>query len=53
VFSTALHTQRDSQNNVEKRSWWEEIEVTWGRKIRVKRGGAIKPVITPLSKNGY
>ena len=27
----------------------EEIEVTWGKKGE----RAIKPVITPLSKNGY
>ena len=31
----------------------EKIEVTWGRKRRVKRERAIKPVITLLSKNGY
>ena len=30
------------------------MEVTWGRKGRVKQGErAIKPVITPLSENGY
>jgi len=37
VFSTAQNTQRDSQSWVEKRRR-EEIEVTWERKKRVKRG---------------
>ena len=40
-------------HKVEKRSWREEIEVTWGIKSRVNRGDSIKPVITLLSKNGY
>ena len=31
-------TQRDSQNWIGKRRGREEIEVTWGRKRRVKRG---------------
>jgi len=38
VFSTAQNTQRDSQSWVEKRRRREEIEVTWERKQRVKRG---------------
>jgi len=38
VFSTAQNTHRDSQSWVEKRRGKEEIEVTWGRKRRVKRG---------------
>jgi len=38
VLSTGWNTQRDSQSLVEKRSGREEIEVTWGRKGRVKRG---------------
>ena len=29
---------RDSQSQVEKRRGKEEIEVTWGRKKRVKKG---------------
>ena len=37
MFSTAW-THRDSQNWIEKRRGREEIEVTWGRKRRVKRG---------------
>ena len=31
----------------------EEIEVTWGEKGESKGERAIKPVIIPLSKNGY
>ena len=31
-------TQRDSQRKVEKRRGREEIEATWWRKRRVKRG---------------
>ena len=31
-------TQRDSQSRVEKRRGREEIEATWWRKRRVKRG---------------
>ena len=51
MFSAAQNTHRDSRNCVEKRRGREEIEVTWGRKRRVKRGErAIKPVITLLSK---
>jgi len=38
VFFTAQNTHRDSQVWVEKRRGREEIEVTWGRKRRVKRG---------------
>ena len=38
MLSTVQNTQRDSQNYVEKRRGREEIEVTWGRKERVKRG---------------
>ena len=53
MFSTAWNAQRDSQSWVEKRRVREEIEVTWVRKRKVKRERAIKPVITPLSKNGY
>ena len=47
-------TLRDSQSWVEKRRGREEVEVTWGRKRRVKMGErVIKPIITLLSKNGY
>ena len=38
VFSIARNSQRDSRSEVEKRRGREEIEVTWGRKGRVKRG---------------
>ena len=38
VFSTAWNTHRDSQSWVEKKREREEIEVTLGRKRRVKRG---------------
>ena len=39
---------------VEKRRGREEIEATWWRERRVKRGErAIKPVISLLSLNGY
>jgi len=38
VFSTARNTQRDSQSYIEKRRGREEIEVTWERKGRIKRG---------------
>ena len=38
-FSTVRDTQRGSQSYMEKRRGRrEEIEVTWGRKRRVKRG---------------
>jgi len=53
VFSTARNTHRDSQNWVEKRRGREEIEVTWGRKRRVKSHKGervIKPVVILLSK---
>ena len=53
MFSTAQNTQRDLQSSVEKKRGREEIEVTWGIKGRVKGERAIKPVIKPLSKNGY
>ena len=53
MLSAAQNTHRDSQSWVEKRREREEIEVTWGRKRRVKRDIAIKPVITLLSKNEY
>ena len=47
-------THRDSQSWVEKRRGREEIEATWWRERRVKRGErAIKPVISLLSLNGY
>jgi len=36
VFYTAQNTQRIYQNYVENRMGREEIEVTWGRKKRVK-----------------
>ena len=36
--STVRDTQRGSQSYTEKRRGREEIEVTWGRKERVKRG---------------
>ena len=39
VFSASQNTHRDSQNWTEKRRGREEIEVTWGRKRRVKSGG--------------
>ena len=48
---TAWNTQRDSQIWVEKGRGREEIEVTWGGKGESKGERAIKPVITPLSKN--
>ena len=38
MFSIAQNTHRDSQNWIEKRRRREVIEVTWGRKRRVKRG---------------
>jgi len=38
VFSTAQNTQRDSSSWVEKKRGRREIEVTWWRKTRVKRG---------------
>ena len=38
VFSTAQNTHTDSENWIEKRRGWEEIEVIWGRKKKVKRG---------------
>ena len=38
MLSTAQNTQRDSQIWVEKRRGREEIEATWWRKRRVKRG---------------
>jgi len=38
VFSTAWNTQSDSQSWVERRRGREEIESTWWRKSRVKRG---------------
>ena len=38
AFSTAWNTHRDSQSWVEKKREREEIEVTLGRKRRVKRG---------------
>jgi len=38
MFSTAWNTQRDSKSWVDKRRGREEIEVTWGRKRRVKVG---------------
>ena len=38
MFSTAWNTHRDSQSWVEKKREREEIEVTLGRKRRVKRG---------------
>ena len=54
VFFKAQNTQRDSQSWVEKRRGREEIEATWWRERRVKRGErAIKPVISLLSLNGY
>ena len=58
MLSTVWNTQRGSWSYIEKRRGREEIEVTWGRKGRFKRGDskgekAIKPVITPLSKNEY
>ena len=54
MFSTAQNTQGDSQSWVEKRRGREEIEVTWWRKRRVKKGEkAVKPVISLPSKNGY
>ena len=37
-FSTVRDTQRGSQSYMEKRRGRKEIEVTWGRKRRVKRG---------------
>ena len=36
MFSTAWNTHRDCQSCVEKRRGREVIEVTWGRKRRVK-----------------
>ena len=38
VLSTVWNPQRGSWSWVEKRRWREEIEVTWGRKRKVKRG---------------
>jgi len=38
VPSTAWNTERDSQSYIEKRRGRKEIEVTWRRKGRVKRG---------------
>ena len=38
MFSTTENTQRDSQSWIEKRRGREEIEVTWWRKSRVKKG---------------
>ena len=37
-FPTARDTQRGSQSCMKKRRRRKEIEVTWGRKGRVKRG---------------
>ena len=37
-FSTARNTQRDTLSYIEKEIWRREIEVTWRRKGRVKRG---------------
>ena len=37
-FSTVRDTQRGSQSYMEKRRGRREVEVTWGRKRRVKRG---------------
>ena len=37
-FSTERDTQRGSQSYMEKRRGRREVEVTWGRKRRVKRG---------------
>ena len=53
MLSTVWNTQRGSWSYIEKRRGREEIEVTWGRKADSKGERAIKPVITPLSKNGY
>ena len=46
-------TPREIQSYIEKRRGRKEIEVTWGRKGRVKSERAVKPVITLLSENGY
>ena len=46
-------THRDSQSSVEKKRGKGEIEATGWRKRRVKRGRAIRPVISLPSKNGY
>ena len=46
-------THRASESWVEKRRGREETEVTWWRKRRVKKGTAIRPVISLPSKNGY
>ena len=46
-------THIEIQSWVEKRSGREEIEVTWGEKGELKGERAVKPVITPLSENGY
>ena len=37
-FSTERDTQRGPQSYMEKRRGRREVEVTWGRKRRVKRG---------------
>ena len=37
-FSTVRDTQRGSQSYMEKRRGRREVEVTWGRKRRVKSG---------------
>ena len=37
-FSTVRDTQRGSRSYIEKRSRRKEIEVTWERKSKVKRG---------------
>jgi len=39
VFSIAQNIQRDSQHWVKKRKGREEIEVTWGRKRKVRGRG--------------
>ena len=52
-FSTARNTQRDSQNYIEKRRGRRGIEVTCGRKGRVKRGESNQTSSKILSENGY
>jgi len=38
VLSTVWNTQRDSQSCIEKKRGEEEIEATWRRKGKFKRG---------------
>ena len=56
-FPKCLHSpeysERFTELSREEKGLREKIEMTWGRKGRVKRGKAIKPVITPLRENGY